>query len=209
MSYIDSSEQWARYHDARNAVLDGYADPFTWKADPLSNTYPFHQSPVRGAWLEDVLADGVAQMLIDRGLRLHLEPGRSLLDGCGLILTEVAFVKTRSDGLPLVGVAMNRTQCRTTSDDFLIDPLHVTDSVNQTEGEELEAYLVGAYCIEDELILRRRIRFPHGVKPGDVIAIPNTAGYFMHILESASHQIPLAANVVWPLGEKDDIENSH
>ncbi|MGP5234500.1 FAD/NAD(P)-binding protein, partial [Corynebacterium casei] len=107
------------------------------------------------------------------------------------------------------GVAMNRTQCRTTSDDFLIDPLHVTDSVNQTEGEELEAYLVGAYCIEDELILRRRIRFPHGVKPGDVIAIPNTAGYFMHILESASHQIPLAANVVWPLGEKDDIENSH
>lgn len=207
MSYIDSSEQWARYHDARNAVLDGYADPFTWKADPLSNTYPFHQSPVRGAWLEDVLADGVAQMLIERGLRLHLEPGRSLLDGCGLILTEVAFVKTRSDGLPLVGVAMNRTQCRTTSDDFLIDPLHVTDSVNQTEGEELEAYLVGAYCIEDELILRRRIRFPHGVKPGDVIAIPNTAGYFMHILESASHQIPLAANVVWPLGERDDIDN--
>ena len=132
-------------------------------------------------------------MLIDRGLRLHLEPGRSLLDGCGLILTEVAFVKTRSDGLPLVGVAMNRTQCRTTSDDYLIDPLHITDSDTNNvdvDGEELEAYLVGAYCIEDELILRRRIRFPRGVAPGDIIAIPNTAGYFMHILESASHQIP-------------------
>ena len=210
MSYIDSAEQWARYQDARAAVLDGYADPFTWKADPLSNTYPFHQSPIRGAWLKDVLSDGVAQMLIDRGLRLHLEPGRSLLDGCGLILTEVAFVKTRSDGLPLVGVAMNRTQCRTTSDDYLIDPLHITDSDTNNvdvEGEELEAYLVGAYCIEDELILRRRIRFPRGVAPGDIIAIPNTAGYFMHILESASHQIPLATNVVWPQGEKDDIEN--
>ena len=209
MSYIDSAEQWECYHDARAAMLDGYADTFTWKADPLSNTYPFHQSPVRGPWLQDVLSNGVAQMLIDRGLRLHLEPGRSLLDGCGLILTEVAFVKTRSDGLPLVGVAMNRTQCRTTSDDFLIDPLHVPSNTNKTDTEELEAYLVGAYCIEDELILRRRIRFPHGVKPGDIIAIPNTAGYFMHILESASHQIPLAANVVWPLGEKDDIENSH
>lgn len=81
MSYIDSSEQWARYHDARNAVLDGYADPFTWKADPLSNTYPFHQSPVRGAWLEDVLADGVAQMLIDRGCACTWSPAGVCLMG--------------------------------------------------------------------------------------------------------------------------------
>lgn len=100
---------------------------------------------------------------------------------------------------------MNRTQCRTTSDDYLIDPLHITDEAN---GEELEAFLVGAYCIEDELILRRRIRFPRGVKAGDIIGIPNTAGYFMHILESASHQIPLAKNVVWPAGELDDIDRS-
>ncbi len=202
MSYLDDPAQWRDYHAARRAVLDGYAPPFTWKADPLHTVYPFHQSPVRGEWLREVLADGVAEMLLERGLRLHLEPGRSLLDGCGMILAEVAFVKERSDGLPLVGLAMNRTQCRTTSDDYLVDPLHVTDA---PDGEEIEAYLVGAYCIEDELILRRRIRFPRGVRPGDTIALPNTAGYFMHILESASHQIPLAKNVVWP-GTLDDID---
>ena len=56
------------------------------------------------------------------------------------------------------------------------------------------------------MILRRRIRFPQGVSAGDIIAIPNTAGYFMHILESASHQIPLAKNVVWPSGELDPID---
>ena len=205
MSYLDSTEQWLKYQSARSAAVDGYADPFTWKSDPLNTTYPYHQTPVRGPWLKQVLGEGVAEMLIERGLRLHLEPGRSLLDGCGLILAEVAFVKTRSDGVPLVGLAMNRTQCRTTSDDYLIDPLHITDEAN---GEELEAFLVGAYCIEDELILRRRIRFPRGVKAGDIIGIPNTAGYFMHILESASHQIPLAKNVVWPAGELDDIDRS-
>ena len=202
MSYLDDAAQWHDYQEARRAVLEGCAEPFTWKADPLDTVYPFHQSPVRGEWLKDVLAGGVAEMLTDRGLRLHLEPGRSLLDGCGMILAEVAFVKERSDGLPLVGLAMNRTQCRTTSDDYLVDPLLVTD---RTDGEEVEAYLVGAYCIEDELILRRRIRFPYGVEPGDVIAIPNAAGYFMHILESASHQIPLAKNVVYP-GTLDDID---
>jgi len=136
-------------------------------------------------------------------LRLHLEPGRSLVDGCGLTLAEVAFTKTRSDGVPLVGLAMNRPQCRTTSDDFLIDPYLVKRT---PPSEEIEAFLVGAYCIEDEVILRRKIRFPAGVAPGDIVAIPNTAGYFMHILESASHQIPLAKNVVWPDGELDAID---
>ncbi|MBW4095757.1 MAG: Y4yA family PLP-dependent enzyme, partial [Acidobacteria bacterium] len=52
------------------------------------------------------------------------------------------------------------------------------------------------YCIEEELILRRRFEFPASVGAGDMLAIPNTAGYLMHIVESASHQLPLAANVL-------------
>ncbi len=117
MSYLDDKLQWENYHALRKSMLDGYAEPFTWKNDPLDNTYPYYQELTRGPWLTEVLSDGIAEALTSRGLRLHLEPGRSLLDGCGLILAEVAFVKTRSDGLPLVGLAMNRTQCRTTSDD--------------------------------------------------------------------------------------------
>jgi len=203
MSYLTHEEQWHAYEDAIAAQREGYADPFTWKSDPLTTTYPYWQRPTRGAWLTEVLADGIAEGLTSRGLRLHLEPGRSLLDGCGLILAQVAFVKTRSDGLPLVGLHMNRTQCRTTSDDYLVDPILVQRG---EPGEEVEAFLVGAYCIEDELILRRRVRFPRGVRAGDIVAIPNTAGYFMHILESASHQIPLAKNVVWPARELDPID---
>ena len=40
------------------------------------------------------------------------------------------------------------------------------------------------------------MRFPRGVAVGDLVVLPNTAGYLMHILESASHQIPLARNVI-------------
>lgn len=93
-------------------------------------------------------------------MRLYLEPGRSLVDGCGLALAEVAFTKTRSDGVPLVGLTMNRIQCRTASDNFLIDPYLVKRT---PPSEEIEVFLVGAYCIEDELILRRKIRFARGV----------------------------------------------
>ncbi len=109
MSYLADEAQWRAYQDAIALQRSGYAEPFTWKSDPLRNTYPYWQEPTRGAWLTEVLSGGVAEALRERGLRLHLEPGRSLVDGCGLTLAEVAFTKTRFDGVPLVGLAMNRT----------------------------------------------------------------------------------------------------
>jgi diaminopimelate decarboxylase len=95
---------------------------------------------------------------------------------------------------------MNRTQCRSTSEDFLVDPLLLrpgaTDDVRPRPTATIEGYLVGAYCIERELLTWRRLRFPRGVAVGDVVVFPNTAGYQMHMLESSSHQIPLARNLV-------------
>ena len=125
-----------------------------------------------------------------------MEPGRSLLDGCGLTAARVEFRKERADGTWLIGLAMNRTQMRSTSDDFMVDPLLVRPAGAGDPTGAIEAYLVGAYCIERELISWRRFAFPEGVAVGDIIAFPNTAGYLMHILESASHQIPLAKNLV-------------
>lgn len=225
MSYLDDADQWATFWNEHEAAVLAGAATETWRADGLGlraedtpegprlagvrDLYPYHQSPVRGQWLDRVLAaeiapgETAADALNSRGITLHCEPGRSMLDGCGLTLACVVFRKHTSDGVPIVGLEMNRTQCRSTSADFLVDPVLVRtggadrgasgrDTWNGDDG----AFLVGAYCIEAELILRRRIRFPDGIDVGDVIALPNTAGYLMHILESASHQIPLAANVV-------------
>lgn len=198
MSYLDDQQQWDAFWAAHQAALAA-DEPFTWQGNPLDNVYPYWQRPVRGEWLAELLAtplpDGklASRAITERGLEFRLEPGRSLLDGCGTTLAQVMFTKRRSDGVGLVGLAMNRTQCRTTSDDYLVDPLLVR---TQPAGQRFEGYLVGAYCIEAELIMARRMVFPAGVAAGDIVAIPNTAGYFMHILESASHQLPLAKNVV-------------
>lgn len=198
MSYLDDAAQWDAWWLAYRRSLAAGDETLTWKNRELRSSYPFHQAPVRGEWLRDLLAaqlrtGSVADALRSAGLRLHLEPGRALLDGCGLTLARVAFVKQRSDGVDLVGLEMNRTQCRSTSDDFLVDPILAGAA---SSGPPLDAFLVGAYCIEDELILLRRLHFPQGVMPGDVIGLVNTGGYLMHILESASHQIPLARVVV-------------
>lgn len=200
MRYLESAADWDAFWTAHRAARG--TEDVAWRDHPLASVYPAWQHPVRGEWLAGLLSSALpgavggetaASALRRRGLRLHLEPGRSLVDGCGLTLASVAFTKRRSDGVGLVGLEMNRTQCRSAADDFLVDPLLVT---TRGPGEAFDGFLVGAYCIEDELITLRRLRFPGGVAAGDLIAIPNTAGYQMHILESASHQIPLARNVI-------------
>lgn len=227
MRYLSEKHEWDAFWTQHREDIAAGRPTRTWRGDGLGirreegpdgpravgapDMYPYWQELTRGPWLDRVLrgevAPGVsaAEALRARGLVLHCEPGRSMLDGCGMTLARVAFRKRTSDGVPLVGLEMNRTQCRSTSADFLLDPalVPVAGSSGGTAEEEASgceplegAFLVGAYCIEAELILRRAFDLPHGVRVGDAIALPNTGGYLMHILESASHQIPLAANVV-------------
>lgn len=221
MSYVDSAEEWATFWSEHHKALLGQRESLTFEGHPLglvahgaqitgrANVYPCHQTPIRGQWLEDVLtapikaggADTVADAIRERGLQLRCEPGRSLLDGCGLTAARVEFRKQRRDGAWMIGVAMNRTQCRSTADDFLVDPLLLRPQTVQgpdTTGgpDAIEGYLVGAYCIERELLTWRRMRFARGVQIGDIVIFPNSAGYLMHILESSSHQMPLARNLI-------------
>lgn len=209
MSYLEDAPQWDAFWSGHDAQTTDPSGAITWRGEPLRQVYPYHQEPVRGEWLEQVLSSRIltgetaAVALRRRGLELRCEPGRAMLDGCGMTLSRVAQRTTTSDGVPLVGLEMNRTQCRSTSDDFLVDPILVPG--DGPRSAPLHAFLVGAYCIEAELILRRRLDFPQGVAIGDLLAFPNTAGYLMHILESASHQIPLASNVVLdPAGPRRD-----
>ncbi len=215
MRYLDDAAQWDDFWATHREGLTG-GQPLTYDGHGLGltvhdgtivgrpNVYPAAQPLIRGEWLRTVLtAVGdsrdatIAHAVNARGLQLRCEPGRSLLDGCGMTAATVVQRKQRRDGTWLIGLAMNRTQCRSTADDLLVDPLLVrSGSDGGPETGPIEGYLVGAYCIERELLTWRRMRFPDGVRVGDTVVFPNTGGYHMHILESASHQIPLARNVV-------------
>jgi diaminopimelate decarboxylase len=91
----------------------------------------------------------------------------------------------------------------------MVDPILLPTAERRQSGERA-GFVVGAYCIERELITLRRLRFPAGVAAGDLIVFPNTAGYLMHILESSSHRMPLARNYVHVDGglEPDPVESA-
>ncbi len=226
MRYLDSEEPWSDFWDAHRRAVRGDAASMLWSEHALGlrveqgrvtgtpSVYPMWQQPVRGEWLDELLSSpgrhgtSVGERLRTAGVALHLEPGRSLLDGCGLTVARVESRKQAADGTWYVGVAMNRTQARSAADDFLLDPVLVPTASRAERSAPLEGYLVGAYCIEADLLTLRRLVFPQGVAVGDVVAFVNTAAYLMHILESASHQIPLARNLLrtargWEL---DDID---
>lgn len=215
ISYLADEAQWREFWLQHSRALLGHRSAITYRTHGLGlrvvdgkivgqrNCYPFFQSLTRADWLDTILgspdtsANGgsVADALRRSEIQLRCEPGRSILDGCGITVARVEFCKIDTRGEFLVGLSMNRTQCRTSSDDFLVDPILIPKP-SRPAGEEMEGYLVGAYCTESELICQRKLRFPAGIQRGDLIVFPNTAGYFMHFLESRSHQFPLAKNVI-------------
>lgn len=220
MSYLDSESEWDHFWHVHRQALLGESESLTYRNHGLGLTlvegkltgqphcYPFFQTPVQENWFAEILKAECAGTTIAEGLRsrqiqLRCEPGRSILDGCGVTVARVEFRKQQTSGDWLIGVSMNRTQCRTSSDDFLVDPLLIPTRVSSPlprTPKGISGYLVGAYCTESELLSLRKLQFPHGVALGDLILFPNTAGYFMHFLESRSHQFPLARNLIFDPG---------
>ena len=137
---------------------------------------PMYQDPVAPAWLAALLdppvpgrAGGIAAALRDRALALRIEPGRSLLDGCGMTVARVEHRRHHRDGTWSVGLAMDRTQCATAKPDHAIDPLVIAVDGAEPRTGPVEGWFTGAYRTEAELLTRRRLRFPNGVARGDLV----------------------------------------
>ncbi|KIN70589.1 putative diaminopimelate decarboxylase [Sulfitobacter noctilucae] len=218
MNYLDDAAEWDAWEAELDRALAGDRAPITQHNDGLGrksegagkvDSYPVAQSLVKEDWMRCILdhvADGqtVAAHLRDAHISLRCEPGRSLLDGCGITLARVAFCKRDSAGSPVIGVQMNRTQSRSGFAEFALDPLMVPAAGPRKEA--IEGYLAGTYCTESEWLTRRKMSFPEGVKVGDLMVFPNTAGYLMHFLESRSHQFPLAQNVFVIEGDTEYVD---
>ncbi|WP_057937275.1 type III PLP-dependent enzyme domain-containing protein [Algoriphagus resistens] len=214
MNYLKNKAEWDHFNLQLRKAIGEKTTEITFENQGLGlevvngvlqgelKTYPFWSPVTKGNFVRKILShqthtgETLGDISKKLGIEIRIEPGRSLLDQVGLTIAKVAFRKLDSRDNWLVGLEMNMTQLLSGSADFLVDPV-VLYQEQDFEGEPVAVFFTGAYCLERDIILKRKIALPKLPKIGDLVIFINTAGYMMHFFESSAHLFPLATNLVW------------
>ena len=134
------------------------------------------------------LAGAVAERLAGRGLRLVLEPGRSIVGNAGVLLTRVEYLKRNGEmRFAVVDAAMNDL-----IRPALYDAWHDIVPVNPREGVAEPFEIVGPVCESGDFLARAR---PLVLEPGDLLAV-RSAGAYAFVMSSNYNSRPRAAEVM-------------
>lgn len=127
----------------------------------------------------------------------RFQPGRSMVEQCGLTMMRITAVKHRdaaSSFVVLNGMSFSVSE-RWFGSDFAPEPL-LFNCAKRTENADSHSYfLVGQSCLENDTIRNRAVRWSNIPQAGDVVVFVNTAGYQMDSNETPFHQIPLPEKI--------------
>lgn len=213
MNYLESERQWKAFdqalregvmNDTNTLTFNGHGLGYEMINNELTGqlkTYPYYNHTHSTAFLKEVLdyhesASGEtnAQRLKAMQLEIRIEPGRSLLNQTGMSIAKVAHRKQDARGQWLVGLEMNMSQMMSSSADFLLDP-YVMFADRAESNNPVDVFFTGAYCLERDVLLKRKISLPQLPAIGDFVVFVNTAGYLMHFFETEAHLFELSHNL--------------
>ncbi len=140
----------------------------------------------------------LADLIRDSLLELFIEPGRGMLDQCGITVGRVAFTKESTWGELLVGLEMNRSNNHAQNLKQLCDPVIIPRHPGRNKPNTRGVYYVGNLCVSYD-ILQYNKTYPDFVpEAGDLVVFNNTAAYMMDFVESETLMQPTAQKVaVW------------
>ncbi len=208
VNYLADGAEWDRWTSELGQAVLGRRAPMTWENHGYGlraeqgtlrgnvALYPAYRSIAGAAYLDRLLGTPapergrpLGELLLDHMYDLDVEPGRALLDQCGLVLTRVLSVMGDKIGLDL-----NARDVSLEEHGVLMDPIVIPRTGDRRAGPA-GVYLFGNLCLESDLITRRQVYLPIVPRPGDLLAFVNTAGYFMDF--SATHALrqPIARKV--------------
>ena len=215
LNFLADRQEWEDYISSlKNSLLDKTLPSYSWNDSGLgfwaengrlrgaAKFSDFYLPRDQFAELRETLSTHSPRLSIrlgdffaENGVKLYLEPGRSLLDQAGLTLARVINLKPSLRGENLVILEMNRTNLNSQDLEFLSDPVLISERPAE-QGDPAEppyaAFLAGSLCLPHDFITRRKVFFRQKPRLGDWLAFINTAGYFMDFAESAVLKQPLA-----------------
>ena len=217
INYLKHKEEWLDFHERLKQSLQDEISPVTFNKNGLGyrfedgkikgerKTYPYFNEIHSDKFLNEVLqyqdqnSDSVASLLQKENIEIRIEPGRSLVNQSGMTMAKVVHRKKDAKGQCLIGLEMNMSQMMSSSADFMLDPfvMYADLDEDQTENDSVDVYFTGAYCLERDVLLKRKVSLPKLPEIGDVVVFVNTAGYMMHFFETQAHLFELAPNLVY------------
>ncbi len=167
-----------------------------WHNRPMRDYYPYDSEPSGPDFVRELL-DRMALIIAGSGVKnVIMQPGRALLDRCGFTIFSVQDVKAHNSGIRILvldGFSFSLSETWFNSD-FLPEPEilpigdgHVRDSCR--------CVLVGKSCLENDVVRWTTIALDFVPRSGDLVIVPNTAGYQMDSNESTFHLVPLPRKV--------------
>ncbi|MGI5521543.1 alanine racemase [Micromonospora sp. CA-259024] len=211
--YLADGTQWEQYTSALTEAVLGRRAPLTWNGHAYGlraegghvrgslNLYPAHRPVSGAAYLDRLLRTTAPEqrrplgtLLLDNMYDLHVEPGRALLDQCGLVLAGVLEVRDEADGDTIVRLDCNARDVSLEEHGVLMDPV-VVHRTPPADPRPAGVYLFGNLCLEADLITRRKVFLPTRPRTGDLLAFVNTAGYLMDFSATQALRQPVGRKV--------------
>ena len=147
-------------------------------------------------------AAAIVPLLKDTGLKLILEPGRSIMGNAGILVTQVNYTKTSGEkNFAIIDGAMNDLIRPALYEAFhFIWPVSVTPEFVPKKRDDIMALpgtvktdVVGPVCESSDFLAQDRLMPP--VKRGDLLAV-FTAGAYGFVMASQYNSRPRAAEVL-------------
>ncbi len=155
------------YHGAMSKVLPAITSHKDRPAPPSIESYA---AATVGTLRAALAKAGIAT----QGVRLQIEPGRSLYGNTGIHLTRVKVVKRQSTPIPYAWVLTDTTEFFLAGGHFERSRFPYVHAARADEQPTLSADIVGQSCFADQIILGAAL--PE-TAPGDVIALLETGAY--------------------------------
>ncbi|MDR1300762.1 MAG: hypothetical protein LBK50_03595 [Candidatus Nomurabacteria bacterium] len=166
-----------------------------FKNRKISSFYPYY-SETAGEQALSYILEKVNNKL--DGIEIIVEPGRSLLNNCGISIYKVEYLKNLPSGDNLV-VTNGNINCLSEqwfNTDYLIEPELFKREKTKKLSLPIFASVAGNLCLEQDMLTWRKIKFDYLPENGDYLIYYNTAGYQMDSNESTFHKIPLVQKMV-------------
>ncbi len=227
VDYLADGEQWERWTSelaqavlGRRPELTWGGHGYGWRAESGTlrgalGLYPAYRPSSGHRYLAELLETtsvGMGErplgtLLQEQLCDLWVEPGRALVDQCGVVVARVAEVRPADGDAHVVRLDLNASDVSIEEHGVMMDPVVLPDPARASPSRATDeaaspghpVYLVGNLCLEADLITRRLVFLPTLPHAGDLMAFVNTAGYFMDFnADHALHQPTARMVAAWP-----------